>query len=88
MVDALRVVFDKGPSANGETIAEEGIILTSTDPVAIDAIGLAIINDVRTDRRLARIPRSSENLEYLAIAHKKGLGIATLNGIDVISLPE
>ncbi len=87
VVDALRVVFDKGPSASGETIADEGIILASTDPVAIDAIGLALINEVRVERGLPRIAETAENLEYLANAHKKGLGIAVPRGIDVVTLP-
>ena len=88
VVDALRVVFDKGPSATAETIADEGIILASTDPVAVDAIGLALIDDVRTKHRLPRIAETPANLEYLANAHKKGLGIAVPHGIDVVTLPE
>lgn len=87
VVDALRIVFDKGPSATADTIADEGIILASTDPVAIDTIGLALLNDVRAERRLPRIAESSENLEFLAHAHKKGLGIAIPHGIDVVTLP-
>lgn len=88
VVDALRMVFDKGPSATAETIADEGIILASTDPVAIDSIGLALIDNVRAERRLPRIAETSANLEYLANAHKKGLGIAVPHGIDVVTLAE
>ena len=88
VVDALRMVFDKGPSASAEMIADEGIILVSTDPVAIDAIGLGLINSVRAERRLPRIAETAENLEYLANAHKKGLGIAAPHGIEVVMLPE
>lgn len=86
VVDALRLVFDKGPSATAETVADEGIILASTDPVAIDAIGLMLINEVRAPRGLKKIVGAPEKLAYLARAHEIGLGIATPYGIDVLKL--
>ncbi|MCH8147335.1 MAG: DUF362 domain-containing protein [Planctomycetes bacterium] len=86
VVDGLRMVFTRGPSATAETIADEGIILASTDPVAIDAIALTLINNVRRSRRLPKIAETAENLKFLASAHRKGLGTAVAHGIDLVSL--
>ncbi len=86
IVDALRVVYAGGPEASVETISDEGALLVSADPVAIDSVGLALLNDVRKRRSLPMIASAPANLGYLAEAHRSNLGIAIPHGIDVIRL--
>ncbi len=86
LVDALRVVYDGGPEATAATISDEGTVLASFDPVATEAVGLAILNDIRRRYKLRPIARSAEDLGYLAAAHRRGLGIALWHGIDLIEL--
>ncbi len=83
LVDALRVVFEGGPEATAGTIADEGILLASFDPVATDAVGLAILNDIRQRYELLPIARSAEGLGYLSSAHRRGLGVAVWHGIEL-----
>jgi len=83
IVDALRVVFDRGPEASARTIANEGILVATTDPVAADTVGLSILNEVRAARGLDTVARSPARVPYLADAHRKGLGIAARHGIHV-----
>ncbi len=83
VVDALRVVFDGGPEATAATLANEGIILATTDPVAADTVGLTILNEIRAARGLPPVARSAAQVAYLADAHQKGLGVAARHGIHV-----
>lgn len=84
LADALRVVYDRGPEATAETISDEGVLLVSFDPVATDAVGLTLLNDARRRNGLEPIARSPGALGYLAAAHRQGLGIALLHGIDLV----
>jgi hypothetical protein len=84
LVDALRVVYAGGPSPTVNTISDEGVLLASLDPVAIDSIGLCMLNDIRQARGLDPIAPSAEDVGYLAAAHRLGLGVALAHGIEVI----
>ena len=83
VVDALRVVFDGGPQPSDAAIADAGTILTSADAVAVDAVGLTIINELREQRGFPHVATSPQDIRYLAAAHRRGLGIALPYGIDV-----
>lgn len=84
LVDGLRVVYDRGPEASAETMSDEGLLMASFDPVATDAVGLAVLNDVRRRHGLPPVADSPAALGYLADAHRKGLGIALAHGIDLV----
>lgn len=84
LVDGLRVVYDRGPEPTSDTINDAGFIMMSKDPVAIDTVGLALLNDVRRVHNLSPFARSPEYLDYLADAHRKGLGHAVWHAIDLI----
>ena len=84
LVNALRVVFDKGPEGQGDTISDEGLILASFDPVAVDAVGLEVLNNIRRERRLGAIAKSSQVVPFLRAAHLRGLGMAASQGIQRI----
>ena len=86
LVDALRVVFDGGPDASVGKISDEGILLLSIDPVATDTTGVAVLEETRRRIGLPRLVRSPEELDYLAVAHRLGLGIAIPHGIDVLQV--
>lgn len=82
LVDGLRVVFAGGPDASSQTLSDEGCLVLSQDPVAADAVSLDILNDVRKRRNLPPIAMEAESINYLAVAHRRGLGIAVPYGID------
>jgi len=84
LVDALRIVYDGGPEAHPESVEEAGVLLASRDPVATDAVGVALLNTVRQDHKLAPIAPAPEKVPYLAAAHRRNLGIALLQGIDLV----
>lgn len=84
LVDALRVVYDRGPEATADTISNEGVLMASRDPVATDALGLVLLNDVRRQRNLDPVAPSAENLGYLAAAQQIGLGVARRHEIELL----
>lgn len=84
IVDALRVVFADGPAATSDNVTDTGAILVSTDPVAADAIGLALLNDVRNRTQLPPIAVSPTEIPYLVAAHRAGLGVAAPHGIELV----
>lgn len=84
IVDALRVVFADGPAATSNNVTNTGAILVSTDPVAADAIGLALLNDVRNRTKLPPIAVSPAGIPYLVAAHRAELGVAAPHGIELV----
>lgn len=84
IVDGMRIMFDGGPAATSSHLSDEGVLLTSRDPVATDAVGLTLLNATRERRKLPSIVDAPEEIAYLADAHRKGLGIALKHGIEHI----
>ncbi len=86
LVDALRTVFDGGPEPSEGFISNAGMILVSVDPVATDAVALGVLGKIRRREGFSQIARSPEDLDYLAVAHRRGLGIALSHGIEVVGV--
>lgn len=84
VVDALRVVCDGGPLVIESEASNEGILLISTDPVAADSVALKIVNTARRRMGLEPVARSAADVPSIADSHRKGLGIASRRGIDIL----
>lgn len=84
LVDALRVVYDGGPEPTAGTIVDTGALIAAMDPVAAEAISLILLNDVRRQRNLGAVSRSAEGVGYLAAACRNGLGVCSLEQIELI----
>ncbi len=74
LVNALRVVFDGGPMAKDDATWDAGVMLAGVDPVALDTMGLEIINTQRTIYDIAKIAHGSEQVPFLDKAMQRGLG--------------
>jgi len=83
LVDALRVVYRDGPTASSGNVSNEGMLLAGTDPVAVDTVGFSVLNRVRSDASLGLLAPTTAHVQYLADAHRKGLGVAVPHGLDV-----
>lgn len=86
IVDALRVVYVDGPAATSHNLADTGGLILATDFVAADAVGLALLNDVRKRAQLPPVAGSPEEVPYLVAAHRSGLGVAAPHGIDLLRI--
>lgn len=83
LVNGLRVVFQGGPEGSRDSIADGNFILAAIDPVACDALGLQVLNQIRQSRGIDAIARSPGQLPYLAHAHRIGLGVALSSAIEL-----
>jgi uncharacterized protein (DUF362 family) len=83
IMDALRPQFAGGPFPGAEYIVNHGAILASRDAVAIDAVGLEILDNFR---REAGMPMLAKQTGWLSSAEMIGLGVGTRDRIDVIDV--
>jgi hypothetical protein len=80
------VVFDRGPEASEDFIWDAGILLGGVDPVAVDAVGLHLLNQVRTSLALTEIEPKGGALNYLDRAASRGLGASRLHQIKLVKI--
>lgn len=83
IVNALRVVFQDGPDAHEDRIHTFGTVLLGTDPVACDAIGYNVLNEVRSLRGLGPLMPTAKVPKQLVTAAKLGVGQADVEQIEV-----
>ena len=81
VADALLPVADGGPQARPEWTWEYKAILAATDPVAIDTVGLQILQEQR-----GKLGKPPVKVKCLATAAAKGLGVADLGQIEVVAV--
>ena len=74
LADGLRVMYDGGP-ADGPNKVIRSELLIGTDPIAIDTIGLDLIDQLRAERGLASLETDGRGCEWLSAAQERGLGI-------------
>ena len=84
VVNALRIVIDKGPDARAPYIIDRGALLLGLDPVAVDSLGLEILNRVRRNGGLGKIEDHQGPVLHLAAAAARGLGCHQLHQIQYV----
>jgi uncharacterized protein (DUF362 family) len=86
VMDALRPVVEGGPSYQPGAAQVANLLLFATDLVAIDTVGLGILDELRGKRGLPSLAKAGLHPPHLATASKLGLGVAERAGIDIVSL--
>jgi len=84
VVNALRIVTDKGPDARDSYIVDQNEILLGLDPVAVDSIGLEILNRVRLKQGMGKIEDHQGEVAHLPAAGARGLGRHERHQIDYV----
>ena len=84
--DALRVQVHGGPGYKPRWTKEFGGILVSTDPVALDAVGLEETDRLRKAAGLRTFREEGRYPGYLAAASQLGLGVSERGSIDAVNL--
>ena len=83
VADALLPVAEKGPQARPEWTWEYKTILASLDPVAIDYVGVKILDEQRAKINL---PPIEPKCKCVQTAAAKGLGVADMSKIEVVKV--
>ena len=86
IVDALRPVVNNGPSFQPGMGEVANTMLFGTDLVAVDTIGLGILEELRKKRDLPPLAKLGLTPTYLATASKLGLGVSDRAGIEVVTI--
>jgi uncharacterized protein (DUF362 family) len=81
--DALLIVPESGPRWRRSFIRPFGGVIVGTDPVAVDAVALKVIDDARAAEGMERI---APQVKHLPLAEALGLGNSRLENIDLVSL--
>jgi uncharacterized protein (DUF362 family) len=81
ILDALRPQYAGGPFPEPQYVLNHGALYASRDPVAIDAVGLPLLDLFRQEGGL---PVLSKNIGWIQSAEAIGLGAASRERIRVI----
>jgi len=84
VLDALVVQYHRGPSYHARWAEPYGALVFGLDPVAADAVGWKIVEDLRKAKGLPTLEEDGRPPRYLATAERMGLGAASLQGIRVV----
>jgi hypothetical protein len=82
LVNALRTVREPMFEPSGPAVEAYGAILAGVDPVAIDMVGLEILNEQLTSRNLKPLAAPDEPLPQFLAAGNAGLGVWQPDHID------
>lgn len=82
IVDAFKIIYDQGPlDKNPNKRIPHGSVYASTDPVALDRIGLKVIEDARKEHGAPLLADVRREASYVRTAGELGLGVYDLNMI-------
>lgn len=84
IMDAFKVLYDRGPQDNPAARVPYHSVLASTDPVALDRIGAEIVNQFRAQNRMQSLERRGTPPRYIEHAQQLGLGIADRSRIELL----
>ncbi|MGQ9731904.1 MAG: DUF362 domain-containing protein [Candidatus Zipacnadales bacterium] len=82
--DATTACYEGGPAADPRYIWHPNTLLIGTDCVALDTIGLMIIDEKRVQQGLPTLAAVGRNPKQLASAAARGLGTNELDKIDLL----
>ncbi|MDX1778748.1 MAG: DUF362 domain-containing protein [Thermodesulfobacteriota bacterium] len=84
--DATTLLYHGGPAYKPQYAVNYCGVLVSRDPVAVDTIGVKLIEDVRREKGLEPLREAGREPVHVATAAKQGLGTDDLSKIDLIKV--
>jgi uncharacterized protein (DUF362 family) len=86
VMDALRPVVDNGPSYQPGMAEVANALLFAVDPVAVDVVGLELLEDLRRKRSLPSLDKVDLAPTHIQTSAKMGLGVGDRGAIEVVSI--
>jgi uncharacterized protein (DUF362 family) len=82
ILDGLEACYDRGPRpGNLRSLFTPKTIWLSTDPVALDVVGLGVIQRERRSRAYRTLAQEGRPMDHIELAAKKGVGVSDLRRI-------
>ncbi len=83
ILDGLTIQYHRGPSYHSRWAEKQGILIFSFDPVAADAVGWQVIEELRAKKGLPSLDEEGRKPIYLKTAEKMELGISDIDKIKI-----
>jgi glyoxylate carboligase len=84
IIDAFKLIYDEGPlDTNKKRRVPYEAVYATTDPVAMDVLGWAVVEEHRKNNGLPTLKDAGREPTYIRIASDLGLGIADKNRISL-----
>jgi uncharacterized protein (DUF362 family) len=84
IVDAFQAQYNGGPPYHQQWAWNDGSVMMSTDPVAVDRVGWKVIEDMRREHGMPTLLDAGREPKYIFSAERLGLGIADLDRIETV----
>lgn len=82
ITDAFKIIYDRGPlDKDPRRRIPHGAVYVSTDPVAMDTLGAAVIERARKENGLPSLREAGREPGYIRTAAELGLGVHDMNAI-------
>ncbi len=82
IADCLSLIYEGGPIVLPDRVVEYGSLLFGTDSVAVDRVGLEVVETIRHDKGLPSLWKTNTPPKYLLSAANLRLGVSDLPAID------
>jgi hypothetical protein len=84
ILDGLEACYERGPRPrNLRSLFSPRTIWLSSDPVALDAVGLKVIQNERRSRAHRTLEEEGRPIDHIELAAKKGVGVCDLDRIKL-----
>jgi uncharacterized protein (DUF362 family) len=84
IVDGYKLIYDEGPlDTNKKRRVPHEAVYATTDPVAMDIVGWAVVEEWRKNNGLPTLKEAGREPTYIRIAGDMGLGVADKNRISM-----
>lgn len=84
--DGSFCLYEGGPQCNASALVSHDCVYATTDPVAMDAIALEVVDGYRLKNKLKTIEKSGRPATFLKVAEELGLGVADRSKIQLQSI--
>ncbi len=81
IVDGFKLLYDGGPHDNPRARALHGAVYASTDGVALDTVGVDVIDRVRKERKIKSLSAAGREPKYIRAGDRLKVGEGDLNKI-------
>jgi len=86
IADCLSILYDGGPMVDPQFLLGYRSLLVATDMVAVDTVGLSILEEIRRGRNLPSLWKTSSPPKHIGTGAKLGLGVGDLEAITRVRL--
>lgn len=82
IIDGFKLIYDEGPlDTNKKRRVPHEAVYASTDPVALDVLGWAVVEEWRKNNGLPTLKDAGREPTYLKVAGELGLGVFDTNRV-------